>query len=69
MMRFNDVVEAIKGLSLDEKQEVSMLLQQYLREESRDNFYKNFQVAQQEEKQGNLTFSNQIDELRGLIEE
>ncbi|EDZ93334.1 MAG: hypothetical protein P5702_06235 [Limnospira sp. PMC 1291.21] len=69
MMRFNDVVEAIKGLSIDEKQEISMLLQQYLREESRDNIYKNFQVAQQEEKQGNLKFSNQIDKLKKMIEE
>ncbi|MDT9198538.1 hypothetical protein H4N54_07400 [Limnospira fusiformis KN01] len=69
MMRFNDVVEAIKGLSIDEKQEISMLLQQYLREESRDNIYKNFQVAQQEEKQGNLKFSNQIDKLKEMIEE
>ncbi|MGB3192700.1 MAG: hypothetical protein WBB43_25100 [Limnoraphis sp.] len=69
MMRFNDVVEAVKSLSIDEKQEVLMLLQQYLREESRDNIYKNFQVAQQEEKQGNLKFSSQIDELKGLIEE
>ncbi|CDM96223.1 conserved hypothetical protein [Limnospira indica PCC 8005] len=68
-MRFNDVVEAIKGLSIDEKQEISMLLQQYLREESRDNIYKNFQVAQQEEKQGNLKFSNQIDKLKKMIEE
>jgi hypothetical protein len=68
-MRFNDVVEAIKGLSIDEKQEISMLLQQYIREESRDNIYKNFQVAQQEEKQGNLKFSNQIDELKEMIEE
>jgi hypothetical protein len=68
-MRFNDVVEAIKGLSIDEKQEISMLLQQYLREESRDNIYKNFQVAQQEEKQGNLKFSNQIDKLKEMIEE
>ncbi|EAW36334.1 hypothetical protein [Lyngbya sp. PCC 8106] len=69
MMRFNDVVEAVKSLSIDEKQEVLMLLQQYLREEYRDNIYKNFQVAQQEEKQGNLKFSSQIDELKGLIEE
>lgn len=32
MMRFNDVVEVIKSLSTDEKIEISLLLQQYLRE-------------------------------------
>jgi hypothetical protein len=69
MMTFNDVVEVIKGLSTDEKQEISMLLQQYLREECRDKIYDNFQAAQKEQKQGKLKFSNQINELRQLIEE
>ncbi len=69
MMRFNDVVEAIKGLSLNEKQEISILLQQYLREEYRDNIYKNSQLAQRKEKQGKLKFSDQLDELKGLIKE
>ncbi|GAB4303268.1 MAG: hypothetical protein Fur0025_44480 [Oscillatoriaceae cyanobacterium] len=69
MMRFNDVVEAIKSLSTDEKIEISLLLQQYLREEARDNIYENFQLAQQEQKRGHLKFSSQIDELKTLIEE
>ncbi|HIK11850.1 MAG TPA: hypothetical protein IGS52_16575 [Oscillatoriaceae cyanobacterium M33_DOE_052] len=68
-MRFNDVVEVIKSLSLDEKIEISLLLQQYLREESRDNIYEKFQLAQEEEKQGKLNFFSHIDELKKLIEE
>jgi hypothetical protein len=66
-MRFNDVIEVIKNLSTDEKQEISMLLQQYLREESREKIHENFQVAQQEEKQEKLKFSNQINQLKKLI--
>ena len=69
MMTFNDVVEVIKGLSTDEKEEIKALLQQYLREERRDNIYENFQAAQMEQQQGNLKFSSQINELRQLIEE
>ncbi|MCT7957163.1 hypothetical protein NG795_18065 [Laspinema sp. D3] len=68
-MTFNDVVEAIKSLSTHEKEEIQSLLQQYLREERRDKIYENFQAAQKEQQQGNLKFSNQIDELRQLIEE
>ncbi len=34
-MTFSDVVEAIKRLSTDEKQEIQLLLKQYLREERR----------------------------------
>ena len=69
MMTFNDVVEGIKGLSTDEKEEIQSLLQHYLREERRNQIYENFQAAQMEQQQGKLTFSNQINELRQLIEE
>ena len=34
-MSFSDVVEAIKALCVEEKQEIQLLLQQYLREERR----------------------------------
>jgi hypothetical protein len=69
MMTFNDVVEGIKSLSTDEKEEIQSLLQQYLREERRDQIHENFQAAQKEQQQEKLKFSNQIDELRQLIEE
>ncbi|MCD8487475.1 MAG: hypothetical protein LRZ84_12255 [Desertifilum sp.] len=68
MMKFNDVVDVIKSLSTDEKREISLLLKQYLREESRDQIYENFQSTKQEEKQGELIFSNQINQLKELLE-
>lgn len=69
MMKFNDVVEVIKGLSTDEKQEIQLLLNQYIREERRDEIYDNFKLAQVEQQKGELKFSSNIDELRQLIEE
>lgn len=69
MMTFNDVVEVIKGLSTDEKQEIKLLLNQYIREERRDEIYDNFKLAQVEQKKGELKFSSDINELRQLIEE
>ncbi|AMW31798.1 hypothetical protein H6G58_22500 [Arthrospira platensis FACHB-971] len=68
-MTFNDIVEGIKSLSTNEKEEIQSLLQQYLREERRDKIYESFQAAQKEQQQGNLKFSNQIDELKQLIDE
>ncbi len=68
-MIFKDVVEVIKGLSIDEKQEVQLLLNQYLREERRDDIYNNFQLAKLEQQQGELRFSSDMKELRQLIEE
>ena len=68
-MTFSDVVEVIKNLSTDEKREIQLLLQQYLREERRDEMYANFKSAQTEQQKGELKFSSNIDALRQLIEE
>lgn len=68
-MTFSDVVEAVKSLSTDEKQEIQLLLKQYIREERRQQIYKNFQLAQVEQQKGELKFSASINELKQLIEE
>jgi hypothetical protein len=68
-MTFRDVVEVIKSLSINEKREIQRLLQQYLREERRDEMYDNFKSAQVEQHKGKLKFSSNISELRQLIEE
>ena len=68
-MTFSDVVETIKSLSTDEKQELQLLLKQYIREERREEMYENFKSAQLEQQKGELKFSDNINELRQLIEE
>jgi len=68
-MTFSDVVETIKNLSTDEKQELQLLLKQYLREERREEMYQNFKSAQIEEQKGELKFVANINELRLMIEE
>ncbi|AFY78726.1 hypothetical protein Ple7327_3523 [Pleurocapsa sp. PCC 7327] len=68
-MSFSDLVEAIKKLSIEEKQEIQLLLRQYLREERREEIYNNFRMSQAEEQKGNLKFSSDINELRQLMEE
>lgn len=68
-MTFSDVVEVIKNLSTDEKREIQLLLQQYLREERRDEIYANFKSSQIEQQKGELKFSSNINELKQLIEE
>ena len=67
-MTFSDVVEAIKQFSADERQEIQLLLQQYLREERREEIYENFQSAQIEQQNGELKFSANLSELRRAIE-
>jgi predicted nucleic acid-binding protein len=67
-MTFSDVVESVKSLSISEKQEIQLLLSQYLREERREQIYENFKLAQIEELGGELKFSSNLDTLKQLIE-
>ncbi|MGL5795148.1 MAG: hypothetical protein ACRC06_12255 [Waterburya sp.] len=68
-MSFSDVVETMKNLSLEEKQEIQALLSQYLREERREEIYNKYQKSISEEKKGELNFSSNLDELKQLIED
>jgi hypothetical protein len=68
-MTFSDLVETVKDLSIDEKEELQMLLKQYLREERHEEISENFKLAQEEEKRGELKYSADIDELKRSIEE
>jgi len=69
IVKFNDVVEAIQSLSMDEKQEIQLLLRQYIREGSRDKIYDNLRSTKEEERQGKLKFSDTVDELKELLED
>lgn len=66
-MTFSDVVEGIKSLSTEEKQEIQLLLQQYLREERRDEIHNNFKAAQAEEKNRELPFSANLEDLERFL--
>ena len=68
-MSFSDLVETMKSLSIEEKQEIQLLLSQYLREERREEIYKNLKITQAEEQNGKLKFFNNINELKQLIED
>jgi hypothetical protein len=68
-MTFQDVVESIQSLSTDEKRELHLLLQQYLREERREEMYVNALAAQAEQQRGELQFSSDIQALQRWIED
>lgn len=53
----------------EEKQQIQLLLKQYLRAERREEIYENFKIAQIEQQTGKLKFSAHMNELRQLIEE
>jgi hypothetical protein len=66
-MTFSDLVETVKDLSIDEKEDLQMLLKQYLREERREEIYENVELARAEEQRGELKYSADINALKRSI--
>ena len=61
---FAQVVEAVKELSLAEKEELQELLRKYAIEERRQELLEDLEASLQEWREGKLTFSSDIDTLK-----
>jgi len=64
---FADVVEGIKKMSQQDKEDLKFLLDKYLIEEKREGIYRNYQQAKRELHDEKLKFSSNINELKYLI--
>jgi len=67
-MTFSDVVEAVKKLSNEEKNEIKSLIEHYLIEDKREEIYHNYLISKENHKEGKLNFSSDIDELMESLE-
>ena len=61
---FAQVIEAVKELSLAEKEELQELLRKYAIEERRQELLEDLEASLQEWREGKLTFSSDIDTLK-----
>ena len=66
---FANVVEEVKKMSSEDKEELKFLLERYLIEEQREEIYKNYKESLKELKENKLDFSNDINKLKGIMEE
>ena len=64
---FSDVVEDVKQLDPEDKLELRSLLDKYLREERRREIRRHYEAAKEEEP--DLSFTNDINELRKSLSE
>ena len=64
---FAEIVEEVKALSIQEKQDLHQLIAQYLIEARRDEIYDSYALSVSELDQGKLEFSSDTDELRGML--
>ena len=61
---FNEIVEIMKGLSHDEKEELKTLLERFLIEERRRNIRDNARKSVRELREGKIRSSKAIMELK-----
>lgn len=66
---FATIVQEIQKLTTEEKEHLQHLVTQFLIEEKRKTFYKSYQDSINEEEQGKLIFSSDIEELKKMLED
>jgi len=65
--RFNDFVEKIYSLPLEDKMELKNLLELNISDVRRKEIASNYSEAREEYKSGKLKFSSQIDALKNML--
>ena len=68
-VKFNELIETIKSLSSEEKEEIKFLIERYLIEEKREEIYQNYQKSLKELEEGKIKFTGSISKLKEMIEE
>ena len=66
---FAHVVEDVKQLRIDEKEELFFLLQRYLVEERRQRIYDHYQESTQEVHEQTIQFSSNLQQLQEMMAE
>ncbi len=64
---FEEVVEIVRDLPTDEREEIKFIIEKSIIEERREEIYKNYLKTKQEEKEQNLKFSKNINDLKKSI--
>ncbi|OFY67033.1 MAG: hypothetical protein A3H98_09060 [Bacteroidetes bacterium RIFCSPLOWO2_02_FULL_36_8] len=64
---FNNIVEVIYSLPLDDRLELKNLLEHNIAETRRREILSNYKMAQEEYESGKLKFSSKISELKKML--
>jgi len=65
--KYNILVEEVKKLSVEEKEELKFLIERYLIDERREEIFKNYQKSKKEIKEEQLEFSDDIQRLKAML--
>ena len=64
---FNNIVEKIYNMPLEDRMELKDLLEHNIADSRREEIALSYKEAQEEHKAGKLKFSDDIDELMGML--
>ncbi len=67
IMTFNNIVETIYGLPLEDKMEIIALLEHNVADSRREEIAENYKKSSKEQKTGKLKFSSKINELKKML--
>ncbi|MEW6621290.1 MAG: hypothetical protein AB1422_18495 [bacterium] len=67
-LTYDNLIDTVKSLSIEEKEELKFLTERYLIEERREEIYKNYQNSLKEFEEGKLEFSSDVRKLRKMVE-
>lgn len=65
--QFNNIVETIYNLPLEDKLELKNLLEHNIADSRRNEIASNYKQAQEEQKAHRLKFSSKIDDLKQML--
>ena len=66
-LQFNNIVETIYGLPLEDRLEIKNLLEHNIADTRRNEIANNYKQSQEEHKSGRLKFSSKISELKKML--
>lgn len=66
---FSNLVEEVKKISSEDKEELKFLIERYLIEERRKEIYQNYKESLNELNEKKLNFSSDINKLYEMIEQ
>jgi hypothetical protein len=66
-LQFNNIVETIYGLSLEERLELRNLLEHNIADTRRNEIDGNYKKSQEEHGSGRLKFSSNINKLKKML--
>jgi aspartyl/asparaginyl-tRNA synthetase len=65
---FNDLVNNVRKLSLTEKLEIKNIVEKSIIDEQRDEIHESYLKSLKEHKENKLQFSNDINQLKKMID-